>query len=173
LWKRTTTHLCKPLVREQSSGSQRSLIPNEVQSANNCLCSNADRSPRSETGFYIADAGEGANTSIFAHKAHWPLPTHPHPQVQSHIPRNIDLLDFPTIIFYESGYSLHTLRQASRRSWRIGQRRPVRVKFFAMKGGDRNWFTWQPEHLKPQPETLKLGNLFMPAWLQTPAPAVQ
>ena len=33
----------------------------------------------------------------------------------------LDLLDFPTIIFYESGYSLHTLRQASRRSWRIGQ----------------------------------------------------
>jgi hypothetical protein len=41
----------------------------------------------------------------------------------------LDLLDFPTIIFYESGYSLHTLRQASRRSWRIGQRKPVRVKF--------------------------------------------
>jgi hypothetical protein len=31
--------------------------------------------------------------------------------------------------FYESGYSLHTLRQARRRSWRIGQRLPVRVKF--------------------------------------------
>ncbi|HEX3106640.1 MAG TPA: hypothetical protein VHQ22_19540, partial [Terriglobales bacterium] len=29
----------------------------------------------------------------------------------------------------ESGYSLHTLRQASRRSWRIGQKQPVRVKF--------------------------------------------
>jgi hypothetical protein len=46
----------------------------------------------------------------------------------------LDLLDFPTIIFYESGYSLHTLRQASRRSWRIGQRRPVRVKFFCYEG---------------------------------------
>jgi hypothetical protein len=34
----------------------------------------------------------------------------------------LDLLDFPTILFYESGYSLHILRQASRRSWRIGQR---------------------------------------------------
>ena len=41
---------------------------------------------------------------------------------------------FPTIIFYESGYSLHTLRQASRRSWRIGQRRPVRVKFLCYEG---------------------------------------
>jgi len=63
-----------------------------------------------------------------------PLPPHPHPQRQSHIPRNIDLLDFPTIIFYESGYSLHTLRQASRRAWRIGQRRPVRVKFLCSEG---------------------------------------
>jgi hypothetical protein len=33
------------------------------------------------------------------------------------------------LIFYESGYSLHTLRQASRRSWRIGQRQPVRVYY--------------------------------------------
>src|SRR6202011_2930004 len=32
-----------------------------------------------------------------------------------------------SLIFLESGYSLHTLRQASRRSWRIGQRQPVRV----------------------------------------------
>ena len=46
----------------------------------------------------------------------------------------LDLLDFPTIILYESGYSLHTLRQASRRSWRIGQRRPVRVKFLCSEG---------------------------------------
>ena len=41
----------------------------------------------------------------------------------------LDLLFAPTIIFHESGYSLHTLRQASRRSWRIGQKQPVRVKF--------------------------------------------
>ena len=46
----------------------------------------------------------------------------------------LDLLEFPTILFYESGYSLHTLRQASRRSWRIGQRRPVRVKFLCYEG---------------------------------------
>ena len=31
----------------------------------------------------------------------------------------LDLLDFPTIIFYQTGYSVFTLRQASRRSWRI------------------------------------------------------
>jgi len=54
-----------------------------------------------------------------------------HPKL---VETGLDLLDFPTIIFYESGYSLHTLRQASRRSWRIGQRRSVRVKFFCYEG---------------------------------------
>jgi superfamily II DNA or RNA helicase len=49
-----------------------------------------------------------------------------HPKL---VETGLDLLFAPTIIFHESGYSLHTLRQASRRSWRIGQRQPVRVKF--------------------------------------------
>jgi hypothetical protein len=39
----------------------------------------------------------------------------------------LDLIEFPTIIFFQSGYSVFTLRQASRRSWRIGQSHPVRV----------------------------------------------
>ena len=51
-----------------------------------------------------------------------------------HIPHNFDLLAFPTLYFYQTGYSLHTLRQASRRSWRIGQKLPVRVKFLTYKG---------------------------------------
>jgi superfamily II DNA or RNA helicase len=54
-----------------------------------------------------------------------------HPKL---VETGLDLLDFPTIIFYESGYSLHTLRQASRRSWRIGQKRRVRVKFLCYEG---------------------------------------
>src|SRR5581483_2277733 len=54
-----------------------------------------------------------------------------HPKL---VETGLDLLDFPTIIFYESGYFLHTLRQASRRSWRIGQKRPVRVKFLCQEG---------------------------------------
>lgn len=45
----------------------------------------------------------------------------------------LDLLDFPTIIFYEPEYSVYTLRQAGRRSWRIGQRQPVRVYFMAYR----------------------------------------
>jgi hypothetical protein len=43
----------------------------------------------------------------------------------------LDLLDFPTIIFFQCGYSVFTLRQASRRSWRIGQDVPVRVLYMA------------------------------------------
>jgi superfamily II DNA or RNA helicase len=49
-----------------------------------------------------------------------------HPKI---IETGLDLLCHPTLIFYESGYSLHTLRQASRRSWRIGQWQPVRVYY--------------------------------------------
>ena len=46
----------------------------------------------------------------------------------------LDLLAMPTILFYESGYSIYVLRQASRRSWRIGQKHPVKVKFLAYAG---------------------------------------
>lgn len=46
----------------------------------------------------------------------------------------MDLLEFPTILFYETGYSTYVLRQASRRSWRIGQKRPVRVGFLTYAG---------------------------------------
>jgi hypothetical protein len=54
-----------------------------------------------------------------------------HPKL---VETGLDLLAFPTLYFYETGYSLHTLRQASRRSWRIGQRHPVRVKFVTYAG---------------------------------------
>jgi hypothetical protein len=43
----------------------------------------------------------------------------------------MDLIDFPTIIFYQLPFSTYTLRQASRRSWRITQERPVKVYFLA------------------------------------------
>lgn len=46
----------------------------------------------------------------------------------------MDLLDFPTIIFYQIPMSTYTLRQASRRSWRIPQRKPVKVYFMAYSG---------------------------------------
>jgi len=43
----------------------------------------------------------------------------------------LTLLQFPTIIFYETTYNVFTLKQASRRSWRIGQDRAVKVIFMA------------------------------------------
>ena len=46
-----------------------------------------------------------------------------------HIPSNLDLLWAPSIYFVQTGYSIYTLRQASRRSWRIGQRSNVVVHF--------------------------------------------
>lgn len=41
----------------------------------------------------------------------------------------LDLLDFPTIIFNQSGYNVYTVQQASRRSWRIGQKQDVIVYY--------------------------------------------
>jgi len=46
----------------------------------------------------------------------------------------LDLLDFPTIVFLQTGYNVYTLQQAARRSWRIGQKHPVRVIFFGYAG---------------------------------------
>lgn len=41
----------------------------------------------------------------------------------------LDLLDFPTICFMQSGYNVYTVQQAARRSWRIGQQQPVWVHY--------------------------------------------
>ena len=54
-----------------------------------------------------------------------------HPRL---VQTGLDLVDFPTICWYEFEYSVYTMRQASRRSWRIGQRLPVRVVYFAYRG---------------------------------------
>ena len=54
-----------------------------------------------------------------------------HPKL---VQTGLDLIEFPTTLFYETGYSIYVLRQASRRSWRIGQRLPVEVKFLHYAG---------------------------------------
>lgn len=41
----------------------------------------------------------------------------------------LDLLEFPSIIFMQTGYNVYTLMQAARRSWRIGQIDDVDVTF--------------------------------------------
>ncbi len=45
----------------------------------------------------------------------------------------LDVVEFPTICWYETDYSVYTMRQASRRSWRIGQTEPVQVVFMAYR----------------------------------------
>ena len=47
-----------------------------------------------------------------------------HPRI---VQTGLDLIAFPTLVFYQTEYSVYTLRQASRRSWRIGQDQPVKV----------------------------------------------
>lgn len=41
----------------------------------------------------------------------------------------LNLLDYTTIVFYEVGNELSCIRQASRRSWRLNQTKPVEVYF--------------------------------------------
>ena len=53
-----------------------------------------------------------------------------HPRL---VQTGLDLIDFPTIVWDEIDYSTYVMRQASRRSWRIGQTRPVKVVFMSYK----------------------------------------
>ena len=53
-----------------------------------------------------------------------------HPRL---VQTGLDLVEFPTICWYETDYSVYTMRQASRRSWRIGQTEPVQVVFMAYR----------------------------------------
>lgn len=46
----------------------------------------------------------------------------------------LDLLGFTTIVFYQVGYNIFTMRQASRRSWRLGQEHPIEVYFMYYEG---------------------------------------
>ncbi|MCI0725072.1 MAG: hypothetical protein L0338_39820 [Acidobacteria bacterium] len=49
-----------------------------------------------------------------------------HPKL---VATGMDLLFVPSLFFYQTGYSTYTLRQASRRSWRIGQKADVQVYY--------------------------------------------
>ena len=53
-----------------------------------------------------------------------------HPRL---VQTGLDLIDFPTTVWDETDYSVCVVRQASRRSWRIGQTRPVKVVFMSYK----------------------------------------
>ncbi|QTP58224.1 DEAD/DEAH box helicase [Billgrantia antri] len=49
----------------------------------------------------------------------------------------LDLLGFPTIVFMQTGWNVYTLQQAARRSWRIGQRQPVKVLYLGYAGSSQ------------------------------------
>lgn len=49
----------------------------------------------------------------------------------------LDLLDFPTIVFLQTGWNVYTLMQAARRSWRIGQKVPVKVLYLGYAGSSQ------------------------------------
>ncbi|MGL4724549.1 MAG: SNF2-related protein [Scandinavium sp.] len=49
----------------------------------------------------------------------------------------LDLLEFPTIVFMQTGYNVFTLLQAARRSWRIGQTEAVRVIYLGYAGSSQ------------------------------------
>ena len=53
-----------------------------------------------------------------------------HPRL---VQTGLDLIDFPTLCWFETDYSVYVVRQASRRSWRIGQTRPVKVVFMSYR----------------------------------------
>ena len=53
-----------------------------------------------------------------------------HPRL---VQTGLDLIEFPTICWFETDYSVYTMRQASRRSWRIGQTEPVKVVFMTYR----------------------------------------
>ena len=84
----------------------------------------ADKVPTRSRSAWIAKNAPGTDVII----------SHPQP-----VRTGLTLFDsagnhnFPSLIFYETGYDLFTLRQASRRSWRIGQKLPCRVYYLYYK----------------------------------------
>ena len=54
-----------------------------------------------------------------------------HPKL---VETGLNLREFPEIIFFQTGFSTFVLRQASRRSWRPGQKQDVIVRFFITRG---------------------------------------
>ena len=79
----------------------------------------AEVKPESREGWYEKKLREGVEVFVA------------HPRL---VALGLDLIFAPDILFYQTGYSIFTLRQASRRSWRIGQRRDVVVKFLHYAG---------------------------------------
>jgi Helicase conserved C-terminal domain len=50
------------------------------------------------------------------------------------IKTGLDLLEFPTIMFMQSGYNVYTVQQAARRAYRIGQTESCEEYFLGYEG---------------------------------------
>lgn len=66
----------------------------------------------------------------------------------------LDLLDFPTVVFFQTPFSPYILRQASRRPWRMGQTRKVDVHFLVAEG------TLQPAAMKIVANRMTASKIF-------------
>jgi hypothetical protein len=82
----------------------------------------ADKVPTRGRKAWIATTAPGVDVLV----------SHPQP-----VQTGLSLLDaarktfnFPSLLHYETGYNPYVLRQASRRSWRIGQTLPCRTYYF-------------------------------------------
>lgn len=73
-----------------------------------------------------------------------------HPRL---VQTGLDLLAFQTIVFYQIEYSVYVQRQASRRSWRIGQTQPIHVYHFVYKASS------QAGALRHQARKMQASNL--------------
>lgn len=61
----------------------------------------------------------------------------------------LDLLAFPSMFWYSTGYNLFRLRQASRRAWRVGQTAPCLVRFYAYQDTmEETALKWMAEKLE-------------------------
>ena len=54
-----------------------------------------------------------------------------HPKL---VETGMDLIAWPECVWFQPGHSVYTLRQASRRAWRIGQKEPVNIHYLVYAG---------------------------------------
>lgn len=120
------------------------LVRNETAQGRKCLvyvsfsnCGVGDRVRKLLDEALSDKVVESLNASIAADKREAWIKGHPcdvliaNPEL---VKTGLDLLEYPSIVFYETGYNTNTLRQASRRAWRIGQKQDCKVFFMTYVG---------------------------------------
>lgn len=85
----------------------------------NCLVLKSNSPPAAKREFYVKQKLAGATNVLICHPAL--------------VETGLDLIECPTLIWQQTGYIPSVVRQASRRSWRIGQDKEVKVIFLCYK----------------------------------------